>query len=262
VGWRKHYKKAGPAAGVALIAAVLAWAFFLRPVSRKQGNVLAVAQGNEPAGDLDRAFQHDDADTSDGPGERNASHAEEVSGDVQLARHFRSVIAGGGTGLGLTPQEVNRLVADLLEFQEIHADLVGRYAQETHYDPTSTTVHVPPFPVEGKALRDLFHQRLKTDFPEEKFERIDAELGNYIEMTFHGFGIADQTFVITKSTEQADAFEIEAEIKVPGENASTAPNPDAVYSGGSDKLMATRQQLDSGEYRFLGRIVERRFPKE
>jgi hypothetical protein len=122
------------------------------------------------------------------------------------------------------------------------------------------TVQVPAFPSEGKALRDLFYRRLQTDFTPEQMTRIDSELGHFMEAAFRGFGIAEQTYTIAKSTEQPGAFEVRTEIVVPDGVITSSPNPDVAFGGISDTVLVTREQLTTGEYRFLGSVVEKRFP--
>lgn len=184
---------------------------------------------------------------------------EDVSGEIQLDRRFRGVIAAGQEALQLPPAEVDRLVADFMEFQEVNAEVVARHMTETAYDPTSVTVHVPAFPSEGKALRDLFYRRLQTDFTPEQLARIDSELGHFVEAAFRGFGIAEQTYTITKSAEHPGAFEVKTEVVVPDGVITSSTNPDVAFGGVSDTMLVTREQLTTGEYRFLGSVVEKRF---
>lgn len=187
---------------------------------------------------------------------------ERTSGEVQLERRFRAVVDAAADALQLQPAEVDRLVGDFMEFQEVNAEVVARHLEETSYDPTSVTVHVPAFPSEGKALRELLYRRLKTDFTEEQAARIDSELGHFMEAAFRGFGIADQTYTITKSTETPGAFEVRTEVVVPDGVITTSPNPDVAFGGVSETMLVTREQLTTGEFRFLGPVMERRFPNE
>jgi hypothetical protein len=195
-------------------------------------------------------------------GEPSDGSLEKISGEVQLERRFRAVVEAATDALQLQPDEVDRLVADFMEFQEVNAEVVARHLEETSYDPTSVTVHVPAFPSEGKALRDLFYRRLKTDFTEDQAARIDSELGHFMEAAFRGFGIADQTYTITKSTESPGAFEVRTEVVVPDGVITTSPNPEVAFGGVSETMLVTREQLTTGEFRFLGSVMEKRFPSQ
>jgi hypothetical protein len=185
------------------------------------------------------------------------------SGDSEasLEHLLRGVIGANAEELALTPAETDRLVADTLEFQEIQTELIRRYLQETSFDPTSVRLHVPPFPSEGKLLRDMFQQRLNTDFPEGKADRIREHIGGFLDESFHGFGIADQTFTVVRSTEQPSSFELSWEAKLPAGQSASGGNQGMSYPGGSGKVLLTPEQIVSGEYRFLEPVIQRHFQK-
>ncbi len=183
-----------------------------------------------------------------------------ASGEAYLDHAFRSVIQSRLPALGLTAAQVDRLVSDLLEFEEIHADVVGRFIQETDVQPDAVTLQVPPFPVEGHGVRDLLYQRLATDFP-DKHQVIAAELGAYVEDAFRGFGATELTFVIRR-TASPDVFEVESQGRVT-EGAATSVDPvGTTYAGNSGVTLFSREQVRSGEYRFLAPILDRRFPEK
>jgi hypothetical protein len=181
--------------------------------------------------------------------------------EASLEHMLRGVISANAEELALTPADADRLVADALEFQEIQTELMKRYLQETSFDPTTVKLHVPPFPTEGKLLRDMFQQRLNTDFPEGKAERIREHIGGFLDESFHGFGIADQTFIVTRSAEQPSSFELSWEAKIPDGQSASGGNEGMSYPGGSGKMLLTREQIMSGEYRFLEPVISQRFQK-
>lgn len=195
------------------------------------------------------------------PSQRVSASRDTAEGEAPAEHMLRGVIAANGEELGLTPKEVDRLVSETLEFQEIQTELMTRYLQETRYDPTAVSLHVPPFPIEGKALRDMYHQRLRTAFPEGKFEKIQDQVGGYLDEAFRGFGIADQTFTLSRSTEHPGAIELAYEIRVPEGQSPGGPNVGMSYPGASGRMLLTPQQVASGEYRFLAPVVARHFPE-
>jgi hypothetical protein len=193
------------------------------------------------------------------PGQRITVSRDTAAGEAPIEHLLRGVLAANAEDLKLSPAEIDRLVALTLEYQEIHTELIARYLRETSYDPGSVTLHVPPFPMEGKALRDMYHRRLQTDFPQGKAEAIREHIGGFIDESFRGFGIADQTFTLTRSAEKSGAFEVSWEVKVPEGQSPSGPNPGMSYAGSSGKALLTREQITSGEYRFLTPVLERRF---
>ena len=195
------------------------------------------------------------------PSQRIAVSRDTAEGEAPAEHMLRGVIAANVEELGLTPMEVDRLVGETLEFQEIQTELITRYLQETRYDPGSVSLHVPPFPVEGKALRDMYHQRLKAAFPDGKFEKIQERVGGYLDESFRGFGIADQTFTLARSTERPGALELAYEIRVPEGQSPSGPNEGMSYVGSAGRALLTPQQVSSGEFRFLGPVVARHFPE-
>jgi hypothetical protein len=195
------------------------------------------------------------------PGQRITVPATAAVGEAPAEHMLRGVIAANAEELKLSPEEVNRLVAETLEFQEIQTELITRFLQETRYDPASVTLHVPPYPAEGKLLRDMYHQRLKAAFPDGKFEQIQERIGGYLDESFRGFGIADQTFTLTRSTEKPGALEVGWEVRVPESQTPSGPNEGMSYPGSLGRALLTPQQIVSGEYRFLAPVVARHFPE-
>ena len=162
--------------------------------------------------------------------------------------------------LKLTPAQIDRLANDYLEFQEIHAELAARFLQETSFDPASVTLRLPAYPVEGKILRDMFHQRLEKDFTGGKAAEIQEHLGGFFDNAFRGFGVTEQSFTVTRNSEVPDACEVQWEAKTPADHAAGGLNPAVSFAGSSGTLLLYREQIESGEFRFLGPVVERRFP--
>jgi hypothetical protein len=180
------------------------------------------------------------------------------TGEAYLAHSFRSFIVAQQGQLGLTAAEVERLVSDLLEFYEVQSEVTSRFMQQTAADASSVTVHVPPFPVEGKGVRDLLYERLRKDFPQQH-ERIAAELGAFVDDAFRGFGITDQTIVVRK-TETAETFEVTwTATVIEGQTPSRDP-AGTTYGGSSSVLLMARDQIASGELRFLAPLLDRQFP--
>jgi hypothetical protein len=192
--------------------------------------------------------------------ERNESRPEAGSGETQLEHLLRSIVTANAEELKLTPAEVDQLASAYLEFQEIHAELASRFLQETSFDPASVTLRLPPYPVEGKLLRDMFNRRLATDFPGEKGAAIQEQMGVFFDNAFRGFGVTEQSFTIKRSAEVPDAFEVTWEAKVPEGQTAGALNPDVSFAGSSGTTLLYREQVATGEYRFLGSVLERRFP--
>jgi hypothetical protein len=201
-----------------------------------------------------------EAVSDDERAERNEARHEAGTGENQLEHLLKSVVQANAEELKLTPEEVDRLASAYLEYQEVHAELVSRYLQETNFDPSSVSVRLPAHPVEGKMLRDMFYRRLETDFPGGKAAEIQSQIGGFFDNAFRGFGVTEQTFTIKRSPEVADAFEVSWEANVPEGVTAASINPDVNFPGSSGTTLLYREQVATGEYRFLGDIVERRFP--
>lgn len=201
----------------------------------------------------------DQAET-DKPGERNEARPEPGGGEGQLEHMFRSVLNANSADLNLSREEAEQVVFDYLEFQEVHAELAARFLQETGFDPSSVTLRLPAYPVEGKILRDMFYRRLETDLSTGKAAEVKEHLGAFFDNTFRGFGVTEQTFTITRSPEVPDAFEVQWEAKAPEGQTTSAMNPEVSFAGNAGTLLLYREQVQSGEFRFLGKVVDHRFP--
>lgn len=186
---------------------------------------------------------------------------EKGTGENQLEHMLRSVVTANADQLKLTPAQVDRLAADYLEFQEVYAEQAKRFLQETGFDPAGVSLRLPAYPVEGKLLRDMFYQRLDKDFPSGKSGEIKEQIGGFLENSFRGFGMNDQTFTVTRSSEAPGAFEVRW-VSRPPETASDNDPTKAVpaYVGGEGTTLLYREQIESGEFRFLAPVLERRFP--
>lgn len=190
----------------------------------------------------------------------NLARPESGTGEAYLDHLARSVVLANAAELQLEPAQQEQLVADFLEFQEIHAELAVQHLQETGYDGATLQARVPPFLSEGRALRELFYQRLRNDFPEDAFGRITEQLGGFFDAHFRGYGITEQSFTITRSTQHRDAFQIEWQAQpVEGQTPSRQPE-EAGYAGSSGVTLYSRDQIKNGEFRFLGDLIDRRFP--
>ena len=194
------------------------------------------------------------------PGERNEAKPEAGTGEGQLEHMFRSVLEANAADLKLTPEQTDRLVSDYLEYQEIHAELAMRFLQEAGFDPSSVTLRLPAYPVEGKLLRDMFYRRLATDFPGGKATEINENLGGFFDNAFRGFGVTEQSFKVTRSPEVANGFEVQWEARIPEGQTTSALNPEVSFAGSSGTMLLYREQVESGEFRFLGPMLGRRFP--
>ena len=198
--------------------------------------------------------------TDDERAERNVARPESGSGESQLEHLFRSVVMANAEELKLTPAEVDRLAGVYLEFQEIHAELVSRFLNEISFDPTSVTLQLPAYPVEGKLLRDMFHRRIGAEFPDGKAAEIQEQLGGFFDNAFRGFGITEQTFTLTRSVDVPDAFEVRWEANLPEGQPAGGINPEVGFAGSSGSALLYREQVATGEFRFLGSVLDRRFP--
>ena len=197
-----------------------------------------------------------------GAGEAGKQEAQPEAGDGEapLEHALRSVIEANQDELKLEPSEVARLAAHYLEFQEVHSELASRFVQETRFDPTSVTLRVPAFPVEGQALRELFYSRIRAALPPEKYERVASQLGQYFETAFQGFGAAEQTIEVTRSADVPDVFDVRWEAKVPEGQVPDTGMADVQFAGTSGHLRMSREQVSTGEFRYLGPVIEARFP--
>ena len=198
--------------------------------------------------------------TQDEKTERNAARPEAGTGERQLEHMFRSVVEANAGELKLTPAQIDRLTSDYLEFQEIYAVQAARFLEETSFDPASVTVKIPAYPVEGKLLRDMFYGRLEKDFPEGKATEIRNLMGGFFDNAFRGFGVSEQSFTITRSPEVPDAFEVNWDSKIPEGQAAVDASTQTTFAGSAGTALLYREQVASGEYRFLGDVVNRRFP--
>jgi hypothetical protein len=190
----------------------------------------------------------------------NESRPEAGTGETQLDHLVKSVITANAEELKLTPAQVELLASAYIEYQEVHAELVSRYLQETSFDPASVTLRLPAHPVEGKLLRDMFYRRLQSDFPGGKAAEIQEQMGGFFDNAFRGFGVTEQSFTITRSPKVADAFEVKWAANIPEGQTSGAANPDVSFAGSSGTMLLYREQVMTGEFRFLGGALERRFP--
>ena len=256
--------KAAYALGL-IVVALIVWTFAVRPsrttVIAPPSRVPVAAQTPapvRPAPVLPEPVEKE-TPTVDERTERNQARPEAGTGEHQLDHMFRSVLQANAAELKLTPEQTERLASDYLEFQEIYAEQATRFLQETSFDPASVSVRVPPYPVEGKLLREMFYRRLETDFPEGKSAEIREQLGGYFDNAFRGFGQTDQTFTIKRSPEVPNAFEVQWDARIPeGQPAGTTI--DGGFAGSSGTALLYREQVQSGEYRFLGPVIDRRFP--
>ncbi|WP_148217958.1 hypothetical protein [Opitutus terrae] len=179
------------------------------------------------------------------------------TGEAYLHHLAASVVEANAAALQLDGAQQQRLVEDFLEFQEIHAELAAQHLRESGFDGYTLTAQVPPFLSEGRALRDLFYERLKQDFPEAS-PRITEEMGAFFDTHFRGYGGAEQAFTVTRSPQHPDAFQIEWRAE-PVEGAASG-RADAPYAGSSGVVVFSRDQIKNGEFRFLGDLIDRRFP--
>lgn len=253
---------------LALAAAVILLFFLTRQAPDRQP--VAAPAVPEPAAKAPSIAPHamrEDPDvietvSNDERSERNEARPESGSGESQLEHLLRSVVMANAEQLNLTPTEVDQLASTYLEFQEIHSELAARFLQETSFDPASVTLRLPAYPVEGKLLRDMFHRRVATDFPGEKGAAIQENMGVFFDNAFRGFGVTEQTFTIIRSAEVPDAFEVTWDAKIPDGQTADALNPDVSFAGSSGTTLLYREQVATGEYRFLGSVLERRFPAQ
>ena len=201
-----------------------------------------------------------EAVSDDERAERNEARPEAGSGENQLEHLLKSVVLANAEELKMTPAEIDRLASAYIEFQEVHAELVSRYLQETSFDPNMVTVQLPAYPVEGKLLRDMFYRRLESDFPGGKAAEIEGQIGGFFDNAFRGFGVTQQSFTIKRSAEVADAFEVSWEANLPEGQTAAGVNPDVSFAGSAGTVLLYREQVATGEYRFLGDVLTRRFP--
>lgn len=203
---------------------------------------------------------HDDAFVGDGPVDRNEARPEPGDGEQPLEQALRSVVEANAAELQLEPAEVDRVVALYLEFQEVHGELASRFLEERSYEPNRVALRVPAFPVEGKALRELFYARVRENVP-EKAGRVEEQLGQYFETAFHGFGAAEMQLTLTRNPGAEETFDVEWSAMVPDGASISTEMSDVHYGGSSGYFRLSREQLTTGEFRFLNRVVAARFPE-
>jgi|GEM_PF-3381818 hypothetical protein len=201
----------------------------------------------------------DDAVVSDGPVDRNEARPAEGDGEKPLEHALRSVVEANAEELQLEPEDVDRLAAHYLEFQEVHSELVARFIEERSYQPNRVEVRVPAFPVEGKALRELFYAQMRERLSEEKAGRVVEQLGKYFEDAFHGFGAAEMQLTVVRNPGAEETFDVEWQAMVPEGGSISTEVTDVHYGGSSGNFRLSREQLMTGEFRFLGGVVSERF---
>lgn len=204
---------------------------------------------------------HDDAFVGDGPVDRNEARPEPGDGEQPLEQALRSVVEANAEELQLEPAEVDRVVALYLEFQEVHSELASRFIEERGYEPNRVELRVPAFPVEGKALRELFYSRMRENLSGEKAGRVTEQLGQYFETAFHGFGAAEMQLTLTRNPGAEETFDVEWSAMVPEGASISTEVTDVHYGGSSGNFRLSREQLTTGEFRFLNGVVAARFPE-
>ncbi len=227
------------------------------PVEERDGSARADAEQVEArSGEI-----HDDAFVGDGPVDRNEARPEAGDGEQPLEQALRSVVEANAAELQLEPAEVDQLVGQYLEFQEVHSELASRFVEERSYQPNRVELRVPAFPVEGKALRELFYARVRESLPEEKAGRVVEQLGQYFEGAFHGFGAAEMQLTVTRNPGAEETFDVEWSATVPEGGSISTELADVHYGGSSGNFRLSREQLTTGEFRFLNGVVGARFPE-
>ena len=203
----------------------------------------------------------DDAMVGDGPVDRNEARPAEGDGEGPLEHALRSVVEANAAELQLEPADVDRLAAQYLEFQEVHSELASRFVEERSYEPNRVELRVPAFPVEGKALRELFYARVGEALPGGKAERVQEHLGQYFENAFHGFGAAEMQMTVTRNPGAEETFDVAWEAKVPEGGTISTELADVHYPGSMGSMRLTREQVATGEFRFLSKVLASRFPQ-
>lgn len=219
-----------------------------------------VREPEEPEPQLPHGPEENETEVPDDQLDPNLARPEAGTGEAYLGHLARSAIEANATALQLDPAQQQKLIEDFLEFQEVHAELAAQHLQEAGYDGATLTAHVPPFLSEGKALRDVFYARLRSDFPGAAYDRVTEELAPFFDAHFRGYGISEQSFTITRSAQHPDAFQIEWQAQpVEGQTPSRGAE-ETSYAGSSGVVLYSRDQIKNGEFRFLGELIDQRFP--
>jgi hypothetical protein len=93
---------------------------------------------------------------------------------------------------------------------------------------------IPPYPDQGKTLRDAFVAQIGQDFPPDRSAQIAAAVGSMDEM-FVGFGKYAQTYTVTQSPEDQDTFQMVFTAALPDNGAT----PNTETAGEPPRLTGT-----------------------
>lgn len=159
-------------------------------------------------------------------------------------------------GQGITRKELQTLLNIYAEFQEIRVTFEKSLFQIVASDDRRLSVSVPPYPVEGSAMRELFHQRLKTEFSREKYEKIDDYLGEYFDQRFSGFGISKQTITVEKEP-NSELLKITKEVVVSPGLTPSGIQTEVRFGGNSSTSRLSRDQLKVGEFSFIEPLIRK-----
>lgn len=161
--------------------------------------------------------------------------------------------------LNLSPEETIRLENDFIEFVEIKAELESRLIKVRSFDGKTLTVQVPSYPEDGRVIRNMFNAELKNDFPDGKYEQIDDHLGNGFDSYFRGFGIMDQTAVVTKDPATPDKYIIQWSATTVGDLTPSGVPSDYRMTGLKGTAVLTLDQIGTGEFGYLTTAITTNF---
>ena len=107
----------------------------------------------------------------------------EATVDALLAEHG---------GLGLTPDEVAGLKDVYATCQNVRTTYEAEIAEVLSISGSQAKIRIPPYPVAGARLQQLFNDELKAELGEDRYGAVDDYLGDTFEVAFKWFGAAVQ----------------------------------------------------------------------
>ena len=150
----------------------------------------------------------------------------------------------GNTGLQLSSEQLQLLEKDFFDFMEVKGNLEAPLVHVEHYDGVTLKISVPAYPVEGKALRDAFIERIQKDFPGPLGNDIEDSVGAYFDVAFKGYGIMNQEIEVRRSADYPGQFHLKlTATTVSGFTPSRLPNDNWMNSTSGDLYFTGKEDF-------------------